>query len=77
MSRQQRGPHDLADDPVWLRRPALAAPPSGGTKQNDVYLALAEAAAGYGERDKIVAALSLWQTYGEFMSGETVSFRER
>lgn len=77
LSRQAHGPDDLADDPIWLRRAALAVPPSGGTKQNDVYLVLAEAAAGYAERDEIVAALSLWQAYGEFIGGETVSFRER
>jgi hypothetical protein len=77
LSRQSRGPEDLADDPIWLRRNALAAPPSGGTKQNDVYLALAEAAEGYSALGNARAALSVWQAYGEFIWGETVSFRER
>lgn len=77
VSRQSSGPDDLADDPIWLRRAALAAPPAGGTKQNDVYLVLAEAAGGYSARGEISAALSLWQTYAEFMWAETVSFRER
>jgi tetratricopeptide (TPR) repeat protein len=77
LSRQSRGPEDLADDPIWMRRNALAAPPSGGTKQNDVYLALAEAAEGYSARGDARAALSLRQAYGEFIWGETVSFQER
>ena len=77
LSRQAKGPSSLADDPVWLSRSALAAPPSGGAKHNDVYVALADAVEGYLERGEIGASLSLWQAYGEFMSGETVSFRER
>lgn len=77
LSRQLHGPDDLADDPIWLNRTAFAAPPGGGTKRNDVYLALAEAAEGYSARGEVCAALSLWQAYGEFISGETVSFMER
>ena len=77
LSRQAQGPDDLAGDPIWLGRAALTAPPCGGTKQNDVYLALAGAAEGYTARGEVEAALSLWQAYAEFMSGETVSFRER
>ena len=77
LSRQSQGPDDLADDPIWSKRTALATPPAGGSKQNDVYLVLAEAAAGYTDRGDIRAALSLWQAYAEFIWGETVSFRER
>lgn len=77
LSRQTHGPDNLAGDPIWLCRTALAAPPAGGTKQNDVYRALAEAAEGYSDRGEITASLSLWQAYAEFMWRETISFRER
>jgi hypothetical protein len=77
LSRQSRAPEDLADDPIWLNRTALAVPPRGGTKRSDVYLALAEAADGYSTRGDTCAALSLWQAYGEFIWGETISFQER
>jgi tetratricopeptide (TPR) repeat protein len=77
ISRQTHGPDDLAEDPIWLNRTALAAPPAGGSKQNDVYPVLAEAAEGYAARGDISAALSLWQAYGELMWGETISFQER
>jgi hypothetical protein len=77
ISRQTHGPDDLADDPIWLRRTALAAAPRGGSKQNDVYVALADAAEAYAARGHMSAALSLWQAYGEFMWRETVSFMER
>lgn len=77
ISRLTNGPDDLADDPIWLHRAHLIAPPVGGSKQNDIYPVLAEAAAGYAALGNIAAALSLWQAYGEFMWRETTAFQER
>lgn len=75
--RQASGPADVAADPVWQRRATLIAIPSGGTKQGGAYRPLAEAIDAYLQQGRIVEALTLMQTYAEFMNSETRSFQER
>lgn len=66
----------LQDDPIWKSRSALKWN-FGGEKLNDDYLILREAIDIYLDQDRIIEAITLAQTYGELMSGETVSFQER
>jgi len=77
LSRQGTGPQDLARDPLWQARTRLAVRPGGGSKTNDAYPILADAIDIYEQRGQIVEALTLMQTYIEFMNRETVSFQER
>ena len=77
LAQHQEPPADLQDDPVWLRRAELISIPSGGTKHGGAYAALAEAIDAYIAQDQVVPALTLMQSYSEFMNGETRSFQER
>lgn len=77
LSQQESGPADLQDDPIWLRRKALAKPPAGGSKHNDVYLVLMAALDDYDARGDVIAALCLLQSYGELMRLETTAFQDR
>jgi len=77
LARQASGPADVATDPVWQRRAEWIAIPSGGTKNGGAYLALAQVIDAYLEQNRIVPALTLMQTYAEFMNSETRSFQER
>lgn len=76
-SKLETGPADLADDPIWLGREKLATIPTGGTKDGPAYPVLREAIDIYVGRGDIVKALTLMQTYSDFMNGETKSFQER
>lgn len=77
LARQDTAPEDMADDPVWLRRADLLDIPSGGTKDGGAYSALAQAIEAYIGQNRIAQALTLMQTYIEFMNSETRSFQER
>lgn len=77
LSRQSQAPADVLADAIWSRRTSLTAPPGGGAKENQSYPALLGAIDAYVEAGEIVAALTLTQTYAEYMSRETGSFRER
>jgi tetratricopeptide (TPR) repeat protein len=77
LARQAEGPDDLAGDPIWIGRAALASPPRGGAKADPTYEAMAEAIAAYEAEDQVVAALNLLQAYGEYMWRETVAFQAR
>lgn len=77
LAQQDDGPDDLANDPIWQKRADLDGPPGGGAKQNDTYLAFARAIDVYVEQRKIVRALTLMQTYADFMNAETTAFQDR
>jgi tetratricopeptide (TPR) repeat protein len=74
--RSARVPTELRDDPLWKRREAVTLE-FGGTKQNENYPLLLEAIEEYLEQQRYERALTLMQTYGEFMSSETTAFQER
>ncbi len=76
-SRLETGPSDLGDDPIWNGRAKLASIPTGGAKDSDAYPVLREAIEIYADRGHWVSALTLMQTYSEFMNSETRSFQER
>lgn len=76
LQKQKECPPHLQDDPIWLSRQDLHLQ-FGGTKINDDYLVLRRAIDVYLDQGKAVKAATLIQTYGEWMSTETVSFQER
>lgn len=76
-SRLETGPEDVLDDPIWKGRAALASIPSGGNKDAQSYPVLREAMDVYARRGQIIQAMTLMQTYSDFMNGETKSFQER
>lgn len=76
-SRLDTGPVDLAEDPIWRGRAKLASIPTGGAKVSEAYPVLREAMDVYAERGEFVKALTLMQTYSDFMNSETRSFQER
>lgn len=76
-SRLDKGPADLAEDPIWQGRASLASIPTGGTKDSPAYPVLRNAIDTYVERGDVVPALTLMQTYSDFMNSETKSFQQR
>lgn len=74
--RSARVPPELRDDPLWKRREAVTLE-FGGTKHNENYPLLLEAIEEYLAQQRYERALTLMQTYGEFMSSETTAFQER
>ncbi|WP_379065881.1 tetratricopeptide repeat protein [Mesorhizobium sp. UC22_110] len=76
-SRLDTGPADLTEDPIWKGRAKLASIPTGGTKDSQAYPVLREAMDVYAEQGEFVKALTLMQTYSDFMNSETRSFQER
>ncbi|NTE86330.1 tetratricopeptide repeat protein [Agrobacterium rubi] len=76
-SRLDTCPQDLTNDPIWKGRAHLASIPTGGTKDSPAYAVLREAIDTYEKRGDIVRALTLMQTYSDFMNSETQSFQER
>lgn len=76
-SRLDTGPADLAEDPIWKGRAKLASIPTGGTKDSPAYPVLREAIDIYAERGELVKALTLMQTYSDFMNAETRTFQDR
>lgn len=77
LAQQEHAPDDVRDDPVWLNRHILVALPSGGAKENDAYPVLRDMIEAYAACGEIIQALTLMQSYAEYMTAETVSFRER
>lgn len=67
---------ELREDPIWKRRSTLNLE-FGGAKHNDNYPLLQEAIEEYLDRSNFERALTLMQTYAEFMSSETTAFQER
>ena len=63
-------------DPLWKRRDALTLE-FGGTKHNDNYPLLLSVIEDYLDKSMYERALTLMQTYGEFMSSETTAFQDR
>ncbi len=76
LKAQEDCPVSLADDPLWLRRNELEWN-FGGVETNSTYGVLADAIESYKSCGNAVATVSLMQVYGELMSRETISFRER
>ncbi|GGF49867.1 hypothetical protein GCM10007301_06410 [Azorhizobium oxalatiphilum] len=77
LAQQEHAPEDLRDDPVWLHRRALEPLPSGGQKESPAYGVALKVIAAYEARGEIVPALTLMQSYGEYMGSETSAFWER
>lgn len=73
---QKDCPGTLAGDPLWLRRNELEWN-FGGVETNSTYGVLADAIESYRNCGNAIATVSLMQVYGELMSRETISFRER
>jgi tetratricopeptide (TPR) repeat protein len=76
LAKQTRCPADIETDPIWINRAKLNFK-FGGEKTNNHYLILRSAIDSYFASKNWLAAMSLIQCYGEWMSGETVSFQER
>lgn len=76
LARMQVCPESMVRDPVWTSR-SLLTYKFGDTKTNDQYGVLQSCIERYIEIADSRRALTLMQTYGELMSRETVSFRER
>ncbi|MBD2806936.1 hypothetical protein ID855_20105 [Xenorhabdus sp. ZM] len=67
----------MKEDPIWQRRAELSSLPKGGDKFNNIYALLSESIEIYIENKQIIQALTLMQTYREYMNAETFSFQER
>lgn len=76
-SQLDRGPQDLIMEPIWRERAQLASIPSGGHKDGGAYHLLRDLIQEYLLEGETVTALTLMQTYGEYMNAETVSFQQR
>ncbi|CDL82548.1 tetratricopeptide repeat protein [Xenorhabdus szentirmaii] len=77
LSTQKKESAFLKEDPIWQRRAELSSLPKGGDKFNNIYALLSESIEIYIENKQIIQALTLMQTYREYMNAETFSFQER
>ena len=64
------------EDPIWKRRKELSLE-FGGTKHNQNYPLMREAIDEYLAMARYERAITLMQTYAEFMYSETTAFQER
>ena len=69
-------PAPLRADPIWKRREGLSLE-FGGAKHNEDYPLLLGAIEEYLDQSQYEPALTLMQTYAEFMASETTAFQER
>ncbi len=76
-AKQTKCPDDLSDNPIWLGRAKLVSIPTGGSKDSDAYPIVREAIDTFVARGDIVRALTLMQTYADFMDSETKALQER
>lgn len=76
LAKQTKASDEIQNDPIWGVREKLSGK-FGGVKTNDEYKVMRGAIEEYLGASAFVPAMTLMQTYGELMGGETVSFQER
>lgn len=76
LSRQSSTRREIESDPIWINRGRLTLK-FGGVKENDEYQILRDAIDQYLANSAFIPAMTLMQTYAQFMYSETVSFQER
>ncbi len=76
LARQSACPAELETDPIWISRKQLTLN-FGGVKENAEYAVLRSAIDAYLQQSAFIPAMTLMQTFAEYMTGETISFKER